>query len=270
MFSIICPCYNSSKYIKSTLDCILKQKNDGFNYELICIDDGSTDNTIEILKSYENQYLKHNINYIIIEQENYGPGSARNSGIKEASQEYIAFIDSDDTWHENKLSYVYDIIKKNKGDYNLYIHDEYYSRINKNKKLIRHDIISYDNIPNSLYRKNSLSTSAVIMETKLVKSSKGFDEKLMSSQDWDFWLRLAPQLKIKHINKVLGVYNENINSITSRFYVTRMLDQLKIAYRFKDYVSNYIFIYKVTKIIFSKQWFYGLRNIIFNKKGHNY
>ena len=108
------------------------------------------------------------------------------------------------------------------------------------------------------------------METKLAKNSKGFDEELMSSQDWDFWLRLAPLLKIKHINKVLGVYNENIGSITSRFYITRMLDQLKIAYRYKDYVGNYIFIYKVTKIIFSKQWFYGLKNIIFNKKGHNY
>ncbi len=77
-------------------------------------------------------------------------------------------------------------------------------------------------------------------------------------------------MKVRIIDKVLGEYIENPNGITARPYFTRALDQLKIAMRYKHYVNYSHFIYKIFRIIFSKQWYYSLINIIFNKKEHNY
>ena len=92
----------------------------------------------------------------------------------------------------------------------------------------------------------------------------------MSSQDYELWLRLSPHLKVLKIDQVLGEYRETLNSITSKFYIYRMFDQLIIAYRYRKYVPLLKFYLKIIKIIFSKQWFYGIKNIILRKKSHNY
>ena len=122
----------------------------------------------------------------------------------------------------------------------------------------------------SLYVKNCLSTSAVIVKKELLIKHGGFDERLMSSQDYDLWLKLSPYLVLYKINDILGEYHETSNSITAKFYFYRVFDQLLIAYRYKSYVTIHQYYFKVFKIIFSKQWFYGLKNIFFGNKSHNY
>ncbi|BAQ61473.1 glycosyltransferase [Geminocystis sp. NIES-3708] len=94
LISVIIPAFNAEKYLKDAIESVIKQ-----NYqplEIILIDDGSTDNTAKIAKSFQN------IKYIY--QENSGPAIARNNGIKIAGGDYIAFLDQDDLWTPNKLS----------------------------------------------------------------------------------------------------------------------------------------------------------------------
>lgn len=100
--SVIVPVYNSCEYIGSTLDSIINQ--DFSSFELIVIDDGSTDNSLEIIKE---KLSKSTISYEIIHQENAGVSCARNVGIEKASGEYLVFVDSDDYITGNHLSELY-------------------------------------------------------------------------------------------------------------------------------------------------------------------
>lgn len=109
--SIIIPCYNVEKYIKECLDSILIQELKEF--EIICINDGSTDNTLEILNSYKEKYS----NIKIINQSNKGLSTARNVGMKYAEGRYIYFVDADDFLSNDKaLALIYNEAEKNKLD----------------------------------------------------------------------------------------------------------------------------------------------------------
>lgn len=96
--SIIIPVYNSSKFLRECLDSILKQ--DSYEYEIICVDDGSEDNSLDILHEYEKLFY----NYKIIKQEHRGLATARNNGIKVSCGEYIYFVDSDDIAGDNFIN----------------------------------------------------------------------------------------------------------------------------------------------------------------------
>jgi glycosyltransferase involved in cell wall biosynthesis len=89
LFSVIIPVYNREHLIEETLDSVFRQTFD--DYEVIVVDDGSTDQTVDVVKAYPDPVR-------LIQQENTGPGAARNTGIKAATGEYIAFLDSDDRW----------------------------------------------------------------------------------------------------------------------------------------------------------------------------
>lgn len=92
--SIILPVYNVSQYLSYSLDSLAHQNYD--NYELICIDDGSTDNSLDILRSYNDIFFKKKVSYIIVSQNNKGLSAARNKGLELAKGDYILFVDSDD------------------------------------------------------------------------------------------------------------------------------------------------------------------------------
>ena len=269
MISVICPCYNSEKYLIQLLDSLYNQIKYFSNFEIIFIDDGSTDETIQILENNKKRFLDKSIQYMIHTQDHKGPGAARNYGIQNAKHRYIAFIDSDDIWYSDKLSICSKEMIQTNYSYNIYTHNELFRRKDSNNKIIKNGITG-DNISEKLYKNNCFSTSAMIIERDLLIDNNCFDERLMSSQDYDMWLKISKKMKVRIIDKVLGEYIENPNGITARSYFTRALDQLTIAMRYKHYVSYSHFIYKIFRIIFSKQWYYSLINIILNKKKHNY
>lgn len=108
--SVIMPCFNSEKYVKSTLDAILKQQFD--NYEVICLDDKSTDNTLTILREYEKNYD----NVRVVASEHFGQGHQRNIGIQMAKGKYIYFADSDDLIRADSLKKIYNYAEENNLD----------------------------------------------------------------------------------------------------------------------------------------------------------
>ena len=110
MISVIIPVYNAEQYIKRCLNSVLNQT---FNdYEIIMVNDGSTDGSLEILKKYESQNSKLKV----ITQKNLKAAAARNSGLKYASGEYIAFIDADDYVHNDYLRILYENMVNFKAD----------------------------------------------------------------------------------------------------------------------------------------------------------
>ena len=110
--SIIIPAYNAAKTLVRTVDSIVNQNYSNLNYEIIIINDGSTDNTVSVLNGISKLYK----NVCIIHKENGGVSSARNAGLKVAQGDYIYFMDSDDTIHPELLEIVDDFAEHFNAD----------------------------------------------------------------------------------------------------------------------------------------------------------
>lgn len=182
MVSIVIPCFNSQDTLLSTLDSVAKQTYK--DYEVIIIDDGSTDNTKTLVKEF---FENKDIIYHYIYQENSGVASARNKGIKSAIGEYIAFLDADDMWHPQKLEILLSIMKK----YNLNVLGHNYSL----KKIF--DTVFNSTIPQErlikksfwkLLLKNFAVTPSIIIKRE---NCLLFDEKMRYTEDHELWLRMS-------------------------------------------------------------------------------
>ena len=267
--AVICPTYNSSSYIKRTINCLISQKK--IPEEVIFSDDGSDDKTIEIIKKSRNSFEKVGINMIILKNSHCGPGAARNSGIAVAKQPWIAFLDADDIWKKNKILIIQESIKKHPFC-NSFLHWEEYKRKNKTRSILYHGKNFNQNdtpLLDQLYIKNFMSTSAMICKRSLIKNVGGFDITLPNAQDYDLWLKLAPQMKLEVLPVVLGVYYEELDSITSRPYYKRFWSEVRIANRYRRKVSKKYYIKKIFKIFLSKQWLYMFYNLLTRNKVHS-
>ena len=110
--SVIIPIYNSQKFIKHCLDSILNQTLPANRFEIICVNDGSTDATAQILHEYQSRYT----NIIVLNQQNKGQGPARNAGVAISKGKYIKFVDSDDFLHPKALSALYETAERTNVD----------------------------------------------------------------------------------------------------------------------------------------------------------
>jgi len=218
LVSVIIPVYNAEKYIKKTLESVLVQSFK--DYEVIVVDDGSTDHTPAILDPF-----KDKITYI--RQENSGgPASPRNSGILAAKGKYIALFDSDDIMFEKKLEKDIQILKNNPDVSLLFsnfilLENEVprsYSWFEKEnvKKIIntiprvQTGATSYcftRPVYDEILQNNFIGTSTVVVKKSDIVDTGLFDESLIVIEDRDMWLRLSKAGKIFAFNtEVLSYY----------------------------------------------------------------
>jgi len=247
--SVICPTYNSERFVEKTIKSVFNQTK--LPNELILIDDGSTDNTIKVLESV---CEKHDelIETHILKTKHKGPGAARNMGIKKAKSEWIAFLDSDDIWHINKIERVIDSIKENK-EINFICHHEMLIRKNKSQKIMFYskNYNSKEPIRKQLYYANFFSTSAVVCKKNIFDENGYFDESLQSAQDYELWLRLSSEMNVFFIKEVLGEYIERIGNITSGNLRYRLLNEIKIAIKHRHGIPKYLVIFRFIRILLS-------------------
>lgn len=111
--SFIVPVYNTEKYLAECLDSLLEQDIPKEDYEILCVNDGSTDGSLRIL----HEYARVHPNIVVVDQDNGGVGSARNTGLEIASGDYIWFVDADDMVHPNILSCLFEILKDHSYDH---------------------------------------------------------------------------------------------------------------------------------------------------------
>ncbi len=182
---MVIPTYNRGWILKDAVDSVLGQ--DFTDFELIVVDDGSTDNTREILDSCPDSYMDK---IIVLRQNNKGVSSARNKGITHSSGRFIAFLDSDDLWLPKKLSTQIDFFDSKKEAL-ICQTDEIWIKngIRVNPK-IRHKKFSGDIFSRSLDL-CLVSPSAVMIKRSLFDEIGLFDESLYSCEDYDLWLRIS-------------------------------------------------------------------------------
>lgn len=181
LVSVIIPTYNRGWIIKEAVDSVLSQNF--VNFELIVVDDGSTDNTRDILDAYKNDIKVFRCN-------NQGVSAARNRGIAQALGKFIAFLDSDDLWMPNKLSMQVDFFNTNKEALicqteEIWIRNNV--RVNPKK---RHKKLSGMIFEPSLCL-CMVSPSAVMIKRELFEAVGLFDESLPACEDYDLWLRIS-------------------------------------------------------------------------------
>lgn len=247
--SVICPTFNSQDYIERTLNSVFAQIMEPF--EIIVSDDGSSDNTIEVVKKLFSSY-EGSVICRILENNHSGPGAARNRAIENVASPWIAFIDSDDIWKNNKIAEVVQCIRDN-PNVNFICHDEYKLSLKKIKTRLEYSQ-KYDSskpIINQLYWSNLFSTSAVTCKYSLLKERGFFNEKLMSIQDYDLWLRLSPIMRVFFINQILGTYIERNGNITSTNRFRRFANEISVIIRHRKKVPFSLFIARIPRVILS-------------------
>jgi glycosyltransferase involved in cell wall biosynthesis len=210
--SIVIPTYNSENFITKTLETVCSQTYN--NYEVIISDDGSTDDTVETARAFFDRYGHRESKILINSHE--GAAAARNRGIEVANGDWISFLDSDDLWFEKKLSMVADYILQNEVD--VICHSVIEKSSEKEILVKRYDFHNYKLSPFlSLYRSNSLGTSAVTVKKNLLVEAGLFDESLPVAHDYDLWLRVAmiPNIRIGFIRDPLVYYITRQGNISS-------------------------------------------------------
>jgi len=226
--SVIIPTFNREKLLGKTLESVLNQtvKAD----EIIVIDDGSTDNTKKIVSNYQNERI------IYIYKKNSGVSSARNQGIKLASNDWLCFLDSDDIWENNKLEKQIEFHKKN--PHILFSNTDelwmFNGKIIKQKKH-QHKPKGFcfeQNIPNTL-----IGASTIMIHKKVLDEVGYFDEELIACEDYDLWLRILDKYELglideKLIIKIAG--HENQLSFS-----TKMMDKYRILALLKHQNSKH-------------------------------
>ncbi|WP_272672291.1 MULTISPECIES: glycosyltransferase family 2 protein [unclassified Providencia] len=179
LVSIIMPCYNAEQYIKESINSVINQTYK--NFELIIIDDLSTDRSIDIIKSFNDDRIK-----LIQLTQNGGAGVARNTGIEAACGRFIAFLDSDDLWRPNKLEIQLEYMLS--GSYPLsYTQYQKFTQEGKGKLVIPPNTVTY----NELLYCNVIGCLTAIYDTKIV--GKQFMPLIRKRQDMGLWLKILSQ-----------------------------------------------------------------------------
>ena len=195
--SVIIPTYNRASLIIKTIQTVLNQTVKA--NEIIVIDDGSQDNTEDIIKAYC-EINPNKIKYI--KQKNSGVSSARNRGIKESSNEWICFLDSDDLWEDTKLEEQINFHKINSNI--LFSHTQeqwlFNDKIIKQKKHQKKQsgFCFQDNIANTL-----IGASTVMIHKLVLNDVGNFDENLKVCEDYDLWLRVLYKYELGIVEKQL-------------------------------------------------------------------
>jgi len=227
--SVVIPTYNSEIFITKALETVFSQTYN--NYEVIVSDDGSTDNTVGVVKSFFTKYHSRNKTLLISKHE--GPGAARNKGIENASGDWISFLDSDDLWNHNKLELVARYIFNNQG-VDIVCHSLVDIEGPKETLMVPSKYFNNKIDPFlSIYRENCLYTSALTIKKNILYQAGLFDNMLPSSQDYDLWLRLGmiDKIKIGFIVEPLATHISREGNISSNAE-TRLQCMLEISRKY--------------------------------------
>jgi glycosyltransferase involved in cell wall biosynthesis len=224
LVSVIIPAFNSERYLSDAVESVLNQTYK--NFELIVVNDGSTDRTEEILKQYFDR-----IQYIY--QHNKGVAAARNTGIRVSKGEYVAFLDSDDIWAKNNLRLQINYLKNNPDIGLIYgeivnfngheTDEELWSVIMETPRPKGH--IFQDLILACLFQ-----TSTVMVRRRVLDTVGFFNESLPLGEDYDLWLRIAANHKVGYVPDMLCKYRRHASSLTA----TNLLEmpwELKVVER---------------------------------------
>ena len=227
LVTIIIPYYKKKKFFKKTIKSILKQTHKNFEIILIYDDVDKTELPFVKLALRKIKNVR-----IIINKKNLGAGYSRNAGIKKSRSRLISFLDSDDTWHKDKLKKQIKFMKMKKVDFSY----TGYSIIDKNEKKIKiirtPKIITYRNLLFSC----DIGLSTVMINSRLLKKEKF--PNLKTKEDYMLWIKLSKKkIKMLGINETLASWRQTNNSLSSS-----IMQKLKDAFLVYSYHLKFNFL----------------------------
>lgn len=208
LITIIIPVFNRAYCVKNALESVFRQSYK--NYEVIVVDDGSTDNLLEVLNPFFYRVK-------LLQQANGGPSAARNLGLNHAKGEYIAPLDSDDIWNEDYLENALSEITKN--GFNLYISNwvQTFDANNVYKKSFlpkKNIYASNDIFSNQIFKDNLGANSGLLIHKDLL--TNGWNEKIAIGDDWYLLIEMTvkkPNLKIGYSEKPRWIKNRVTDNV---------------------------------------------------------
>ncbi|MBM7654753.1 glycosyltransferase family 2 protein [Neobacillus cucumis] len=211
--SVVIPTYNRASLLPKAVKSVLEQTLEPL--EIIIVDDLSTDNTKEVVESFQNEKIKY-----VVNARTKGANGARNTGIMMAKGNFIAFQDSDDIWLPTKLEKQMNYINNHPEADMCFcsLKIENFGRIVPKRNVMPEEVHSL------LKRGNFISTQTIFIKTEIAKKLL-FDEKLMRFQDWDFCLRVSESYQVHHLDEVLAVAEVQNDSIGKKVNQAQALKQ---------------------------------------------
>jgi glycosyltransferase involved in cell wall biosynthesis len=247
--SVIIPAYNSEKTISHTIKSVLNQTLSVL--ELIVINDGSQDSTLEVIRQIQDSRIK------VFSYSNAGGNVSRNRGLNRAVGEFVSFLDADDLWTPDKLQSQFKALQENVTAKVAYSWTDYIDtngqfilsgkRINVNGNV-------YENLLLSNFLENG--SNPLICRKSLITLG-GFDESLSAAQDWDMWLRLASKFDFICVPSVQILYRISANSVSCNLVRQEKscLQVLQRAYKERPYLRD------VTRTTVKNSWNISLANL---------
>ncbi len=232
--SVIIPTYNRAHLIKRAIQSVLNQTYQDF--EIIVVDDGSTDNTEEEVKNLNNQkirYIRHN--------ENKGAAVARNTGIKAARAEFIAFQDSDDEWSSNKLKRQMEVFKNAPLEVGVVYTGSWQIR---NNKRIYLPLFTGKKREGNIYKElfegriTGIPTPLAIVKKECFNQVGMFEERFSPLEDGELWLRISKYYEFKYIKEPLVTRYYTPNSISTDLNAYIEARNLILEKHFEEFRKN--------------------------------
>ncbi len=210
VISVIIPVYNGAKTIRQTIESVLNQTFRDF--ELIIVNDGSTDKTLEVISSFKDLRI-HVFSY-----QNAGLSESRNRGIGLAAGEFLSFIDADDLWAPLKLEVELETLRGNPEASVVYSWLDYIDENGDYLKMGCHFLFSGSVYKDLLLMNFVGSGSNIMVRKQVLNSLDTFDETLDAAADWDFCLKLAECHRFVVVPLVHVFYRQSSNSMCSDVY----------------------------------------------------
>ncbi len=233
--SIIMPTYNNDMLLEKSVKSVILQTYN--KYELLIIDNNSTDKTSEIIASFNESRIKH------IKIDNRGIiAKSRNLGIKLAKGEWVAFLDSDDIWYPERLAEIIKYTQKAQS-YDVITTNEYkVFQKSEKKKMLFYGVTGKNKYKSLLLYGNRFSPSATVVRKDFIESNSLYfreDNDFITVEDYDFWLRIAlNRAKFKFINSFHGEYlvHNNNSSGKTDLHNRNLLNLIKFhVYKLQEF-----------------------------------
>mgnify|MGYP000944212289 FL=1 len=210
MGCVVLPAYNAAATVATSVQSLLSRSY--IDWELIVVNDGSTDATSDVVASYLSDGR-----VVLIEQENGGVSRARNAGIRVSRGEFVAFLDADDLWETSKLAEqvaCFHVAPESLG----IVHTRYVSFIKDPSCFRRKDDEScFGYLPPAerILVYDFIATSAVMVRASILEEVGLFDENLFGTEDWDLWIRILSRYDQHKLDKVLLRYRESATGLSA-------------------------------------------------------
>lgn len=231
-FTVVIPTYNRALLLKRAVNSVINQSFHDF--EILVIDDYSTDETMKTVISISDHRIKY-----ILNNRSKGACGARNTGIFDAKGEWVAFLDDDDEWYPDKLKFQYDKISTMESTFGMVCTDYTIIKGANSKPLI------IENRPSGWIKERLLygytigCLSSTAVNSSILKKINGFDENFPSNQDWDLWLRISEKCKVTYVPKTLvKMYQEIRKDRIGQNKKAKLKGHILLKEKFKNEISK--------------------------------